>query len=208
MAENISRPLSDFIALVKRNGIARTNRFTVNITPPAVLSLYPPEGQSLRDMTLLCDATQLPGINISTTQARIFGEFREMPYEKLYDQLTLSFYVDSNLNIKKFFDDWQNSIQKTDVNGNRTMEYYDRYTSIIQIGVQDVSEELIYTCTLYEAYPKTVNAIALDYSSKEAMKLSVSFIYKYWANKEKRVVADTSPTSPTKTQPPIGWIVG
>jgi hypothetical protein len=34
--------------------------------------------------------------------------------------------------------------------------------------------------TLFQAYPKSLNAVQMDYGNKEVMKLSVSMNYKYW----------------------------
>ena len=92
-------PLNDFISLVKLGGLARTNRYTV---------LFSKFGEQSRDVLLLCDQVQLPGTNFNTSDMRTYGEVRKAPYERLYDDVNMSFYVDTGLTVKKFFDDWQN----------------------------------------------------------------------------------------------------
>ncbi len=94
-----------------------------------------------------------------------------------YEPITLSFFVDANMNVKKLFDAWINSIQLQDT---RKFNYYDSYTCPMKIYVQDTAEQNRYIVELFEVYPKTVNAIQLDYASRDVMKLQVTMMYKYW----------------------------
>lgn len=164
--------LDEFIASIKNGGLSRTNRYSVNIAKPFVMDDY-----VYRQIMLFCDQTQLPGVNYSTIQNRSFGEFREVPYEKLYGDVNLSFYVDKDLYVKDFFDRWINNIQS---NESRTFNYYDQYTTTMSVDVQDLTDKSKYRVTLYECYPKTLSPIQLDYSSKDVMKMSVTLQYKYW----------------------------
>lgn len=171
--------IDKFIAGVK-GGMARTNRYSVMFPMPKCMTsgyAEPPADLDMQKVHLFCDTASLPGINYSTTQSRTFGEFREMPYEKLYDAVTLSFYVDKNMMVKSFFDSWANGIQDK---RSRTFNYYNEYIVDMDIEVYDVANESIYLLSLYEAYPKTIGAIALDNASKDVMKLSVTMQYKYY----------------------------
>jgi hypothetical protein len=164
--------LKDFISEIKRGSLARSNRYAVIFTPPSRVNLG-----SLRKVLLFCDQIQLPGVNYSTTQIRTFGEFRETPYEKLYDNLTMSFYVDNDMKVKGLFDDWIGSIQDPIT---RTFSYYDQYISEMKIEVQDLQNKTRYEMTLYECYPKNIGSIQLDYANKDFMKMQVTMQYKYW----------------------------
>jgi len=164
--------LKDFISEIKRGSLARSNRYAVIFTPPSRVNLG-----SLRKVLLFCDQIQLPGVNYSTTQIRTFGEFRETPYEKLYDNLTMSFYVDNDMKIKGLFDEWIGSIQDPIT---RTFSYYDQYISEMKIEVQDLQNKTRYEMTLYECYPKNIGSIQLDYANKDYMKMQVTMQYKYW----------------------------
>jgi hypothetical protein len=161
-------PLNDFISKVKRDGLARTNRYTV---------LIPKFGEKSRDVVLLCDQVQLPGTNFNTADMRTYGETRKAPYERLYDDVNMSFYVDTSLTVKKFFDDWQNLIQDPI---SRNFNYYDTYTCNIIIEVQDLKNRSRYGVKLFEAFPKSIGAVQMDYAGKDVMKLSVNFAYKYY----------------------------
>lgn len=165
-------PIQEFVSQVKGNGIARTNRYTVLFTPPAGVS-----PAALQKVLLFCDQVQLPGANFSTVQNRTFGEFREVPYEKIYDNITMSFYVDTNMEVKRLFDSWQNQISNPIT---RTYNYYKNYITNMEIEVQDINNKTRYAVTLFECYPKSISSVQLDYASKDVMKLQVGMQYKYW----------------------------
>ena len=161
--------LDKFIANVKSGGLARNNRYTVFFTPPL--------NKDTEQVFLYCDQIQLPGLNFSTIQNRTFGEFREVPYEKLFGDIAMSFYVDTNMKVKILFDEWMAYIQDPTT---RTFKYYDDYTCDMMIEVQDLNDNTKYKVNLFECYPKTMGAIQLDYASKDIMKLSMTMQYKYF----------------------------
>ena len=169
----MSTKLNEFIAQVKNYGMARNNRFSVIMNPPATITRF----NGLRQILLYCDQVQLPGLNLATTQNRTYGEFREVPYEKLYGDIQMSFYVDTNLYVKTFFDEWMASIQDPTT---RTFQYYNSYITDMEIRVEDLENNSVYVVTAFECYPKTVSPIQMDYSNKDIMKLQVTMQYKYW----------------------------
>ena len=175
-----NKTLKEFVAEIQNDGMARTNRFMVNMTLPPALQRRSSYGQKLQKILLFCDAVQLPGLSLSTTQARTFGEFREMPYEKLFENVNLSFYCDVDMHVKMLFDDWMSAIQNPE---DRTIEYYKNYITDLYIDVYDINENQRYNVTLYEAYPKSIGAVQLDYAQKEVMKLQVGIQYKYWRSR-------------------------
>ena len=166
--------INDFIAQIKEGGLARTNRYIVDFRPPVA-----GDDDTKRKLVLFCDQVQIPGQNFSTVQNRVFGEFREVPYERIYDNITLSFLVDSGMNVKKVFDKWMDKIADP---YTRTYGYYKDYTVDMTIEVQDVVDQTRYRIKLFECYPKTVSTIQLDYNSKDIMKLKVAMQYKYWTS--------------------------
>ena len=169
---NNQKPINQFISHIKSGGLARTNRYAVMFTPPAGIN----PGQ-LQKILLFCDQIQIPGTNYSTTQNRMFGEFREIPYEKIYDNITMSFYVDVDMKVKSLFDDWSNLISNP---VTKTYNYYNTYIADMRIEVQDINDKKRYQLTLSECYPKNIGTIQLDYASKDIMKLTVQMQYKNW----------------------------
>ena len=171
-ADSKAKPIQQFISQVKTGGLSRTNRYALTMVPPVKLQYG-----SQQNILLLCDQVQLPGANYSTVQNRTFGEFREVPYEKIYDSLTLSFYVDTDMKVKQLFDNWMNLISNPD---NKTYYYYREYITDLKIEVQDINDKTRYGITLYECYPKNIGTIQLDYASKDIMKLTVQMQYRNW----------------------------
>ena len=171
-------PLNTFISKVKQDGLARNNRFVVGIfaSPDSKIMNFGDNGW-MRDAILLCDQVQLPGTNFNTSDMRTFGETRKAPYERLYEDVNMSFYVDTSMKVKLLFDNWMTYIQDP---GTRNFNYYDEYTSDIVIEVQDLKNQSRYAVKLFEAYPKSIGAIQLDNANKDIMKLSVNFAYKYY----------------------------
>lgn len=168
--------LKDFIAEIK-GGMARNAHFAVLIKLPAAIANDDLIKGNYQKIMLFCDQAQLPGISFTTAQVRSFGEVKEVPYEKLYEPVSLSFYVDADLTVKRLFDQWVNLIQDTTT---RTYQWPSVYrTDTIDIFVYDVENNQRYKCTLHEVYPKAVAPITLDYSNKDLMKLQVQFTYKY-----------------------------
>lgn len=161
----------DFISEIKTIGLARTNRFTVNLTPPAS------NPATTRRVMLFCETASLPGLNYATTQNRSFGEFREVPYDKLFENITLRFHVDKNMEVKKLFDNWMHMIQNPIT---RTFNYYNEYTTDMVVEVQDLQDLSTYQVQLYEVYPKSIGSVSLDAEAKDTMRMDVSFQYKYW----------------------------
>lgn len=176
------KPIQEFVSQVKSGGMARTNRYAVLFTPPAGVS-----AASLQKIMLFCDQVQLPGSNFSTVQNRTFGEFREVPYERIYDNITMSFYVDTEMKVKELFDRWQNVISNPTT---RSYNYYNNYITNMVIEVQDLNDNTRYSVTLWECYPKTVSSVQLDYNSKDIMKISIGMQYKYWTAEPVSQLAD------------------
>mgnify|MGYP006174320561 CR=1 FL=1 len=162
--------LNDFTSQVKKEGLAVTNRYAV-VLPNM-------EGSDMSRMLLMyCASTQLPGLNNSTTPARTFGEYREMPYERLFEAVNMEFYVDRPMKVKTYFDNWMGQVIDP---VTRKFNYYKNYTKDITIFVLDKQDKNIYGVTLYECYPKTINPIALTAEGKEVMKLGVTLQFRYW----------------------------
>lgn len=177
--------ISDFITEVKTRGLARTNRFSVQLVFPTGGT----DGDRLAN--LFCESVNIPGMTISTTPQRINGEVTEFPYERMFDPAQLVFYVDSQMLLKKQFDEWIDLIMNP---VSRNISYYKSYVRDVTINVHTVEDKIPYTIQLIEAFPKTVGSIQLDSNGKEVMRLNVTLSYKYF----KVVKQGTSEGSPSE----------
>lgn len=166
--------LNEFTANIKNEGLMRSSRFAVTMQTPRSLGS---SVKNLRKILLYCDSVNLPGITLETTLAKTFGEYREVPFNKLYDNINMSFYVDNGMSVKRMFDSWMGAIQNPTT---RSFNYYKDYTTDITIEVFDVADKSRYQVVLYQCYPKAINPVTMDYSAKDVMKMTVSMNYKYW----------------------------
>lgn len=175
--------ITEFITQVKKRGLARSNRFSTIIP-------FPVGNSKVGNLSMLfCESASLPGISLSTTPQRINGESRELPYERIFDPVQLTFYVDADMTIKGAWDSWMDLI----VNPySRNIGYYRDYVKDILINVHTVDDDKPYSITLYEAYPKAIGAIQLDNNNKDIIKLSVTLSYKYWNATTTRITPDNA----------------
>lgn len=169
--------LNDFIATIKTEGLMRTSRFAVSFNLPAAISRYSVHDDNLQKILLYCDNITLPAVTVETTAAKTFGEYREMPYNRLFDNIPMGFYVDNSMDVKMFFDDWVNTIQNP---YTRTFGYYRSYITDMTIDVLDIQNNNRYQVKLFQCYPKSINSVQMDYANRDVMKLSVNMNYKYW----------------------------
>jgi len=164
--------LDNFISLIKNTGLSQVSHFSAVLYPPPMMKRLKLD---LSKFALLCDTASIPGISFMTNDVAVYGEARQMPTQRLFSDISLTFYVDLNLVIKKYFDDWTNLIidPKT-----RSVNYYREYVSHMDIIVHDKNHNVKYKVTLNECYPKSIRNIGLDYNDHNPMKLSVEFQYK------------------------------
>lgn len=165
--------LTDFIGEIKTQGLMRTANYSVEISPPMKLR----GSKNLERIQLFCDSINIPGVNIASIANRSYGETREAPYEKQYGTITLTFFVDTAMETKKFFDSWIDSIQNP---FTRNFEYYNNYATNLTINVEDIRLDTQYSIVVSECYPKSIVPIQIGYASTDVMKLEVEFNYKYW----------------------------
>ena len=168
--------INEFVSLVRTEGLARSNRFIVYIYPPLSVSSRI-DSTKLR---LYCESVSLPGMNLLTNPVTTYGEQREVVYNRSYEPVNLEFMLDQGMDIKRFFDDWQQQIIHPQ---SRMVNYYQNYIGSIEIYQLggDKMESSKYCVRLHEAYPKSVAPISYNYDSKGVTKLSVSIEYKYWS---------------------------
>ena len=184
--------LNEFISIIKTQGLARTNRFSISIASPII-------DEDIRTIHILCDSVSMPGISLNTTEQKIYGEVRELPIQPVYEPITFTFYVDTNMGVKNMFEKWINLIRDP---RSRSFNYYSNYVVDTEIYVHriDSDEDIVHKVTLYESYPKSLSAIQLDYGSKDVMKYSVTMNYKWY---ETASTAATQSTLETYNQDPL-----
>lgn len=168
--------ISEFKSSFKGD-LARTNRFDVNIPVPLSLLQYV---RYARQLNYRCEVAQLPGRTFATTEQKIGSNpVEKYPYQTTYNDLDLTFIVDSDMNQKVFMDAWLEYINPS---YSYNFKYKEDYATTITINQYDVSNKLSYSINVYDAYPISMNQLDLDWANDGYHKLTVTFAYTSWKN--------------------------
>lgn len=171
--------ISDFRASFKHE-LARPNRFDVFIPIPYMLTPYYNGGA--RNLSLHCEATELPSRALATLDRKIGTvPVQKFPYLSMYNDITMTFIVGGDMSEKLFFDAWLEVINPST---NFNFKYKKDYCTEILIRQYDTKNSLVYNAMLIDAFPIAVNQLDLDWSNDGYHKLSVVFAYTYWTNTE------------------------
>ena len=187
--------LSLFLSAIREDSLARVNRFEVMIPSPRGMSDV---NRTYADFTsLYCEMASLPPVNISTKSFKIFGPTYQRPFGAEYggEGISLTFHVDRDMNVKKFFDDWTSIVVDPD---SGLVNYQENYTSTITLKQLDEQENITYELELYEAFPRSSNLLELNNSAQnQTHRLNVLFAYRYWKDtgREFQTIPQDSPRS-------------
>jgi len=168
----------------KVGNFARGHRYNAIISPPEYLKAA--NTVVTEKLQYLCESVSLPTKGIATNPHDIHGPPREIAYRETFTESALSFILDDEFTVKRYFDDWQAGIVSPTTSNP---SYYNDYVGTIKIsrlsndatsfGVQDARTS--YNIELVEAYPSAVGEVALGHSQgNEVLKLSVTFKYRRW----------------------------
>jgi hypothetical protein len=187
----MSSSINDFKSAILRNkGFAKANRFMVEITSVPGLS------GSTRDLNFLCETVNLPGKQITTLEYDN-GTRRsvKIPTGYIDDDVTMVFNLTNNYFVKTAIDAWMQRI--ININSYR-LAYDTAYKRDIKISQLDENNSIVYTYTLYSAYPITLNSIDLDNNSESTIaKATVIFTHDPYKSNVESFVGDINvPTRP------------
>ena len=189
--------VENFLAQVSNSGLAKPNRFEVSIAVPKSMS----DASMGQKVSMYCDQAILPYTRILTARQQIFGppSFHPVGVEYNGEGISLQFYLDREMNIKRFFDRWVDSIVDRTTH---TTNYQDRYLTPITISQLDEADSITYQVELIDAFPVSVQALQLDHNgSNQVHRLSVNFNFRSWVEK---AIDGTGRNTATKSAGPDG----
>lgn len=161
------------------SGLARNNRFEIIITAPEGLS----GSRDVADLaSLYVEQANIPLLNIFSKPFKIFGPTYQRPITSEYggEGIPITFHVDREMKIRRFFEDWMHLI----VDPRRfTVSYQEKYISNIIIRQLDEQDNITNEIKLIEAFPRNLNLMDLsNNASNQTHRLNVLFAYRYWIN--------------------------
>ena len=177
--------LNEFIEKIGNKGLVWQNRFEVFISGPG--------GDASRDINLLAESVSMPGQNIRTTEDGLrYGPERDHAQAFTYGDISMTFMCTPGMPEKLYFENWQKLIVNKGAN-QWTANFYKDYIGQIKIHQLDRADGKNYTVTVYEAFPKTINAQEFSLISTDAHQtVSIDFAYRWWDSKSGSAPADKS----------------
>ena len=177
-----------FATFHSEDGYARPSRYEAYFFPPISKSQTNVAAQMMgeqmmngtaRKTALRCQTFEFPGRNLDTTEdTNIYGPVRNIVSGYSYAETTAVFQCSSDMKEKMFFETWQRLAYNPQT---WAMQYYNDYSGSIKIFQLDETDRQRYGIELFECFPKTIAAQALDYSTVNAIQtVSVTFSYRYW----------------------------
>lgn len=163
--------LNEFITHVKSVGLPTSSHYSL------LLPSLDGTSASSRDISMLCESVNIPGLQLQTVENRTMGEITEMPFGVNYLPANFEILIDNNFSAVDYFQTWTNMVYNRE---NRTVGFYEDYAKKITVLVQNKNGETIYEVELHDAYPKSLGDIQLGYASHEILKLNVSMNFKFW----------------------------
>lgn len=129
-----------------------------------------------RRLTFACFSAQIPGMTTLTTEKD--EGYRSIAYQKAYEDVSLGFYVHGDMKEIKVFQNWMKLMIDPKTNH---VGFYDDYKATVTIKNLNQEQDVALTTTLYDAYPKSLSPLGLDYGTNDdVMKIEVTFTYRYY----------------------------
>ena len=197
MAETTIKPYNLSIAKAIIGPLAQNNHFLVtfsSLTPTveSYLSKYTgirsDKNFLSRNLGILCSDASLPTSTLATAEVKdnFMGVPQQFAHTRFYTDISYSFYIDEDYTLLKIFEGWMEYISSganADVDQDhrayyRRMKYPDSYkcnTMYINKFEKNYKRTLRYR--FVNVFPKSINAIPVQYGTADILKVSVNFNY-------------------------------
>lgn len=175
---NRTSSIMNIMSSVADSGLAFANRYEVILSIPRAVKAI-----DLANISLRCDSINIPGKAFSTSQYRIYGPARTMPYEVTYSgELTLSVILSADMRERRVFESWTTLVSNPE---NFKMGYYNNYVADnMLIRILTKADTVVYEAVVEEVYPKSIGDLQLGYEKdNEILRQDITLAYrKYTPN--------------------------
>jgi len=150
-------------------------------------------GDAVRDkeLQMVCESAEFPGKTLATTQDTSAGAAYTLPYETIYNNITLTFLARKEMYERAFFDIWMEGIIGNGQPKNTSrlnnpilsagqVNFYDNIVGSIKVVQLDTESNNVVTATLAEAYPIALSSMNLNWQENDTyQRFTVTFAYRY-----------------------------
>jgi len=198
--------LQEFLGHFNRYGVAKTSHFQF-ICPPIVKG--PLFSDASKVLSLRCEATELPGRQLVSEDAHIYGPTYKVPYQTVYQELTLTFLETSTFYIRSFFEVWMNAIFNASTNKvqypNKT--WVDTALTQYDVSARDETDpssslKIIAQWALHYCRPTAINQMPVSWAEDGLHRIAVTLAFQSYTL---TTFAAPSPpgVSPIKSEPKL-----
>lgn len=166
-------------AVIGKRGIARTNRFEVDLSGMGNLGIA--TADEVRDLEMLVDTASMPGKQLTTFGYNLYRQNSEFPTGYVLESFQIEFILTQDFLAKKIMDKWMKKVVPP---STYLIAYADSYRcpiTVKQLSISGSNEEgitdIMYKATLTDCYPKSVQSIGYSQSSDDVGRLVVEFNY-------------------------------
>jgi|TARA_R110000744_G_scaffold99133_6_gene191557 hypothetical protein len=165
----------DFISQVRKDDLARSNRFEVVI-------LSPQKHRADREVSLYCEEAQIPGLQLkwSPTMIGAWTEQRAHGIEYFGDTAAFTFFCDDNWDIRTYFESWMTLIADPIT---KEVTFPDAYNGQIEVYSLDRADNRVAKWKLHDAFPRLLNILPMGQSAEGIVRVNVTFAFRRWTSK-------------------------
>lgn len=197
-----------------KNGVARSNLYRVTLPTIA--------GVSSSDLNILCTNATIPSRQLATYDKVIGTKNEKVVYSSVTDDVSMSFLAMNDYGARRYVEAWQRLAYDHD---NYQMAYKSEY--VRQITIEQLrrgasfskgttlyglpinnnelttnfvtNEQPIYTCTLFDAFPVSIDSIQLTNELDGMVQVNMQFAYTRWTSQQSSTGSvPTASTDPTR----------
>jgi len=171
--------VTDFMSNIENlGGYAQRHKYSVQIIPPTAFRSSVGAGT----IDFLAKSVVMPRKGFATTEQRIYGINKTVPYETTFEPAQLTMINTNDWAPRVFWDQWLEHIQNPE---SKNMTYYKE--SVGRVNINHYDDEKTsqggasnYSVTLYEAWPESISEMSLAWENKEIQDFDITLRYKYW----------------------------
>ena len=217
MGNSIVQKLTMSGAKEKIGNLAQTNHYFVEMSglkkelSDHFKNSYPNEfndiSRFIHRLGYLCSEASLPTSSYATAEVKdnFMGVTQEFAHTRIYTDLDLTFYVDAEYKVLRFFEGWMDYISGgnqpnlnepaagSDDRGNIYRRFnYPNFYKLSTLKLYKFERDYRYSLdyNFINAFPKSVSALPVSYGPAEVLKVTVTFNYDRYLVKKDYFLTD------------------
>ena len=152
----------------------------------------------------LCSEASLPTSSYATAEVKdnFMGVTQEFAHTRIYTDLDLTFYVDAEYRVLRFFEGWMDYVgggSEVAASGSPNINVYRRFNypkdyKLSTLKLYKFERDYRYSLdfNFINSFPKSVSSVPVSYGSAEILKVTVTFNYDRYIVSKTPLTSDMS----------------